>query len=239
MMVWGKVPIPLVFVIALGAGAVVGLANGLLITQGKLQPFVATLAMMLIARGAAQWYSGNNPITGLPPAFSGLNGRLGGVPVPGLVFIGVVLLAWLLLSKTTFGRNVYAVGGSEEAARLSGVRVALVKVGAYGLCGMATALAALMHTAKINVGHPAEGLGLELDAIAAVVLGGTDLMGGRGNVLWTFAGALTLQVITNILLLMNCPPAIAKIVKGAIIVAAILLGRLIDLLETRLSRPRS
>jgi ribose transport system permease protein len=239
LMVWNKLPIPLMFVVCLGAGAAVGLANGVLITRGRLQPFVATLAMMLVARGLAQWYSHNNPITGLPPAFSQLNGTVGGVPVPALIFIGAVLLVWLVLSRTTFGRNIYAVGGGEEAARLSGVRVSLVKTGAYALCGAAAALAALMHTAKINVGHPAEGVGFELDAIAAVVLGGTDLMGGRGNVLWTFAGALTLQVITNILLLLNCPPAIARVVKGAIIIAAILLGRLVDLLETRLSRARA
>jgi ribose transport system permease protein len=191
---------------------------------------------MLVVRGIAQWYSHNNPITGLPDSFARLNGTVAGVPIPGLVLIGTVLGAWFLLSRTAYGRNVYAVGGNEEAARLSGVRVARTKTAVYVLCGATTALAGLMHTAKINVGHPAEGLGFELDAIAAVVLGGTDLMGGRGNVLWTFAGALTLQVITNILLLLNCPPAIARVVKGAIIVAAILLGRLIDLLETRLSR---
>ncbi len=239
LMVWNKLPIPLVLVVSLGAGALVGAVNGLLITKGRLQPFVATLAVMLVARGVAQWYSHNNPITGLPERFGRLNGTLAGIPILGLIFIGTVLAAWFLLSRTTFGRNVYAVGGNEEAARLSGVRVAGTKVAVYALCGVTTALAGLMHTAKINVGHPAEGLGFELDAIAAVVLGGTDLMGGRGNVLWTFAGALTLQVITNILLLLNCPPAIARVIKGAIIVAAILLGRLIDLLETRFSRKAS
>jgi len=252
LLVWGELPIPAVFAICLGAGAVVGLVNGLLVTRGRLQPFVATLAIMLVARGIAQWYSHNNPITGLPEAFARLNGAVGGTPqaaspdafaggfpVLGLVFVAVVIAAWLLLTRTTFGRNVYAVGGNEEAARLSGVRVGLVKTAVYVLCGGITALAGLMHTAKINVGHPAEGMGFELDAIAAVVLGGTDLMGGRGNVLWTFAGALTLQVITNILLLMNCPPAIARVIKGAIIVAAILLGRLIDVLEARFSRARS
>lgn len=239
LMVWGKVPIPAMVVICLGAGAVVGLLNGVLITQGRLQPFVATLAMMMVARGAAQWYSRNQPITGLPEQFSRLNGKLGDFPVPAVVFIGAVILVWLLLTYTGFGRRVYAVGGNEEAARLSGVRVGLVKVAVYMICGGTTALAGLLHTAKINVGHPAEGIGFELDAIAAVVLGGTDLMGGRGNVIWTFAGALTLQVITNILLLLNCPPAIAKVIKGAIIIAAILLGRLTDVLEQRFSRQQS
>jgi ribose transport system permease protein len=238
LMVWGEVPIPIAAAICLAVGALVGLLNGVLITQGRLQPFVATLAMMMIARGVARWYSRNQPITGLPEPFSRLNGTVADFPVPAMVFIGVVILAWLVLTYTGFGRRVYAVGGNEEAARLSGVRVGLVKVAVYMICGATTALAGLLHTAKINVGHPAEGIGFELDAIAAVVLGGTDLMGGRGNVVWTLAGALTLQVITNILLLKNCRPAIAQVIKGSVIVAAILLGRLIDLLEQRLWRPQ-
>ncbi len=245
-MVWGKVPIPVACAICISVGALSGLVNGLLITHGKLQPFVATLAMMMVARGAAQAYSQNRPITGLPESFSWFNGSVGGavpilreLPIPGVIFMLVVVAAWLLLSKTALGRQIFAIGGNQEAARLSGIRVNLVKLFAYGFCGATAAIGALLHTAKINVGHPAEGMGFELDAIAAVVLGGTDLMGGRGSVLWTFAGALTLQVITNILLLNNIHPAVAKMIKGGIIVAAILLGRLIDVIETRVAQRRA
>jgi len=238
-MVWGKVPIPLVILISLAAGGATGLLSGLLVTHGKLQPFIATLAMMLIARGIAQQYSQNRPITGLPEDYAWFNGDIGGVPIPAIIFVVCVALVWLVLAKTTLGRAVYAVGGNQEASRLSGIPVNLVKWFAYALCGVTAGLAGLLHTAKINIGHPAEGSGLELDAIAAVVLGGTDLMGGRGSVLWTLVGALTLQVITTMIQINNIHPAAAKVIKGGIIVGAILLGRLIDLIDTRLAQRRA
>jgi ribose/xylose/arabinose/galactoside ABC-type transport system permease subunit len=209
----------------LAVGALLGLLNGIVITKGKVQPFIATLAMLTMARGATLVYTDGRPITGLPDAFTWLAGDIGWIPVPvvmmGLVFVG----AHLILTQTVFGRYVYAIGGNEEAARLSGVNVTVYKTLVYAISGLLAAVSAVILTARLNSAQPTAGSGYELDAIAAVVLGGTTLAGGEGSVGGTLLGAFIIGVINNGLNLLNVNPFYQQVVKGAVILFAVLLDR--------------
>jgi ribose transport system permease protein len=222
-------PVPVAALVGLAAGAGCGCVNGVLITFGRMQPFVATLAMMASARGFAFLYTSGFPID-LPPTsgFFFLGERMNalwGVPVPGLLFLGVAAAAYVVLKKTPFGRYVYAVGGNEEACRLSGVRVDRVKIFVYAISGFLTGLAALVHMARIHQGRASEGIAFELDAIAAVVIGGTSLQGGIGTLGGTVIGALILTVLNNVLGLRNVHPYVQQCIKGGVIVAAVLVQR--------------
>jgi ribose transport system permease protein len=222
-------PAPVAALVGLAAGTACGCVNGLLVTLGRMQPFVATLAMMASARGFAFLYTAGFPID-IPPesGFFFLTEKipaLGGIPVQGVLFLGVALVAYLVLKKTPFGRYVYAVGGNEEACRLSGVRVGRVKILVYSISGFLAGLAALVHMARIHQGRASEGIAFELDAIAAVVIGGTSLMGGVGTVGGTVIGALILTVLNNVLGLRNVHPYVQQCIKGGVIVAAVLVQR--------------
>jgi ribose transport system permease protein len=230
--------LPMTIIGVLALGTAVGLMNGIITTRLRLQSFITTLAMMSVARGVASlWTDGSAiPITfgegeGLaPPRYRQIFGgqvHVAGLDVPVQVFyfIGVWVAVWFLLSRTRFGRHVYAVGGNETAARLSGINTNQVRIAVFAITGLLVGLAALLHTALVNQGSHIDGSGYELNAIAAVVIGGTSLMGGVGTIVGTVIGALILQILDNILGLRNIQSEYQAILKGAIIVLAVVLQR--------------
>jgi len=218
----------LVVALGLAGAAALGLGNGLMVVLGRLQPFIATLAMMSIARGFAFLWTRGRGIDLLgdePKLFEFLGSDLGPIPVPAILFLGSVLCSLLVLHRTRLGRFIYAIGSNEAAARLSGVPVGKIKVLVYTICGFLCGVAAMTYTARNYAGRPDDGLGFELDAIAAVVIGGTNLMGGRGGVGGTLIGALIIGVLNNVLGIRGVDPNLQRVLKGAIIVAAVLLQR--------------
>jgi ribose transport system permease protein len=190
--------------IGLAVGLACGIVNGWGVTLLRIPPFVATLGMMSIARGLAEVITGGFQISGLPDAFQWWGqGDIFGVPVPVIVAVGVIVLTWALLRFTRLGRYIYAVGGNEAAAHLSGVPVNRVKLFAYAYCGTLAALAGLLATARMGSVRPSDALGYELDAIAASVIGGISLMGGQGSVLGTAIGAALIGVLRNGMVLLD------------------------------------
>ena len=225
-------------VLVLALGGFVGIVNGLVTTRFNIQSFITTLAMLGVARGVASLWSGGYAIplafgdgVGLAPLsfkaiFGGQVNLLGlEIPAPVFYFLGVGLIASFLLRRTGFGRHVYAVGGNETAARLSGVNVDRVKVIVFAISGLLAGLAALLHAALVNQGSHIDGNGYELNAIAAVVIGGTSLAGGVGTVAGSMIGALTLSILDNILGLRNVQSEYQAILKGVIIVLAVVIQR--------------
>ncbi|HDR9503028.1 ABC transporter permease [Burkholderia cepacia] len=217
-------------VAALAIGIAVGLGfgflNGLFVAFAGMPPIIVTLATMGIARGLALIYTGGYPIDGLPDwvAFFG-SGKVFGIQAPVLIMLAVYAIAWLLLDRMPFGRYVYAIGGNEQATRLTGVRVARVKLIVYTLAGLTSALAAIVLTGRLMSGQPNAGVGFELDAIAAVVMGGTSISGGRGAILGTLVGALLLGVLNNGLNMIGVNPYVQNVIKGGIILLAIYISR--------------
>jgi ribose/xylose/arabinose/galactoside ABC-type transport system permease subunit len=221
-------PVPVAIAAGLATGAVCGLANGLLITRGRLPPFIATLGMMSVARGAALVFTEGRPVSGFEAGFRALaTERVLGVPVPVLTVAAVYVAAHLLLTRTRFGRYVYAIGGNEEATRLSGVAVRFHKTMVYVLCGATSALAAVLLTARLNSAQPIAGIMYELDAIAATVIGGTSLLGGSGSLGGTLVGALIMGVLRNGLNLLGVSSYLQQIVIGAVIIVAVLVDSLL------------
>lgn len=219
----GGIPLPVALALALGAGAACGLVNGALVSLGRLPPFIVTLGMMSIARGAALVFTEGRPVSGFDPGFRAVaTGEVLGVPAPIVVTVVVYLIAHAVLTRTTFGRYVYAIGGNEEATRLSGVTVRLHKTIVYGVSGLASAVAAVILTARLNSAQPIAGMMYELDAIAATVIGGTSLMGGEGRLAGTLVGALIMGVLRNGLNLLGVSSFLQQIVIGVVIIAAVL-----------------
>lgn len=217
-------PLPVAIAIGIGVGASCGVVNGVLIAFGRLPPFIATLGMMSVARGAALLVTDGRPVSGFDESFRWLaTGEVAGVPAPVVIMVVVYALAHFTLRRTKFGRYTYAIGGNEEAALLSGVPVRLYKVGIYAACGALAGLASVLLTARLNSAQPIAGLSYELDAIAATVIGGTSLMGGRGSVVGTLIGALIMGVLRNGLNLLGVSSFIQQVVIGAVIIAAVLL----------------
>lgn len=216
-------PMPVAAAAGVLVGAACGLVNGGLVTLGRLPPFIATLGMMSVARGAALVYTEGRPISGFDAGFRVLStGRAFGIPLPVLLTIVVYVAGHLLLTRTRFGRYVYAIGGNEEATRLSGVPVRFHKAMVYVLSGAASGLAAVLLTARLNSAQPIAGIMYELDAIAATVIGGTSLMGGSGTLLGTLIGALIMGVLRNGLNLLGVSSFLQQIVIGAVIIVAVL-----------------
>jgi ribose/xylose/arabinose/galactoside ABC-type transport system permease subunit len=211
--------------VGLLTGAACGLINGALVTRGGVAPFIVTLGMMTIARGLALIVSGGRPVANLSNELTSLAGDFLGVPIPVLCFAGVAAAAWFFLSRFRLGRHIYAVGGNEHAARAAGVSVERVKLFAYGLCGLLTGLAGVVLAARITTGQPNAGQAYELDAIAAVVIGGTSLAGGVGTIAGTLLGVLLIGVINNGLDLMGVSSYYQAVIKGVIIVGAVWLDR--------------
>jgi ribose transport system permease protein len=216
----------LAIVVCLGVALLLGLAAGGLITYGRIPPFVCTLGIMSIARGAAFVYSGGIPISGFPPAFRFAGaGEIAGIPMMVIIPVIVYGILYFVLRSTPFGKIVYAIGSNEEATQLTGIDTGKYKIIVYGLAGLLTGLGALMYIGRINSGHPNSGLGYELNAIAAVVIGGTSLSGGRGSIIGTVIGALIMGVISNGLNLLNIDPYYQSIVLGTVIVLAVMIDQ--------------
>jgi ribose transport system permease protein len=221
----------------LAAGLLCGAVSGGLVAKFRIQPFIATLAMMVFARGLAKWISGGKKIstavlqpdgtykyTEIPRIFDGLNSKIlgGNIAVVTLVFLACVLVCWVVLARLRWGRYLYAVGGNEEASRLSGIPVRSAKLLAYGLSGMFAAVAGICQAAQELQGDPEAGATYELTAIAIVVIGGTSLMGGRGSIGLTLVGAMTIGYLEKILSINAVGEATRLMLTGAIIVGAVL-----------------
>ena len=211
----------------LAVGLLLGWFNGFVITRFKLPPFVATLGMFSIARGLTMLWTGGFPVTGLGPGFGYIGtGIFLGVPMPVWITVVLVGVFVTITRKTKFGRYLYAVGGNERAALLTGLRVNRIKVWVYTLGGGLAGIAGLLVTARLDSAQPNAGLGYELDSIAAVVIGGTSLSGGRGSVLGTVLGCLIIGVLNNGLFLLNVSPFWQQVVKGGVILLAVALDKM-------------
>ena len=207
-------------------GTVLGWVNGFVITRFKLPPFVATLGMLSIARGLTMLWTGGFPITRLGDSFDFMgSGRWLGVPMPVLISAALVALAILLTKRTRFGRYVYAVGGNEQAAKLSGLDVNRIKLLVYTVGGTLSGVAGLLVTARLDSATPNAGLSYELDSIAAVVIGGTSLNGGRGTIMGTVLGCLIIGVLNNGLVLLGVSPFWQQVIKGIVILVAVALDK--------------
>lgn len=219
-----------VLLVAPCVGLLFGALNGFIIVAGRLQPFIVTLAMMVTALGIARLTAGQN--NAVLPVYTGSNATadfeilrslvFGVIPMPGLFFLGAILIYGAVLRFTPFGRYVYAIGGNEEAARLSGIAAGRVKIATYAVSGLLAGVAAVLYVAQYRQGKPDAGAGLELDAIAAVVIGGTSLMGGRGSLIGTFCGVLIFGLLSNILQLHNINSNLQLVLKGMIIIGTVL-----------------
>lgn len=213
--------------VALAVGALVGAFNGISITALRLTPFIATLAVLAMGRGLTQQVSKGQTIFGFPADFTFLgNGFIAGIQAPVIITIVVFAIGWFVLTRTTFGQQVYAVGGNREAARLAGIPVKRVIFTVYVIAGLCAGLAAIVLAGRLNSALSSSATGLELQVIAAVVIGGTSLFGGRGSLLGTFIGALLIGVINNGLTLLNVNPFWTQFIQGVVIFVAVLLDAL-------------
>ena len=217
------IPEPLAILVGLGIGSLCGLINGLLISYGRLPAFIATLGMMSVARGAALFYTEGRPISGFSPELRFLaTGELARIPAPVIIMVALYVAAHFVLKRTKLGRYAYAIGGNEEAANLSGINTKIVKTAIYGVCGLFSGLAAVILTARLNSAQPIAGMMYELDAIAAVVIGGTSLMGGEGKITGTLIGAFIMGILRNGLNLLGLSSFTQQIVIGSVIILAVL-----------------
>ncbi|ASM99079.1 ribose ABC transporter permease [Vibrio vulnificus] len=222
-----EVPVLIAVPTALLAGAALGAISGVIIAKGKVQAFIATLVTMTLLRGVTMVYTDGRPIstgfTDTADAFAWFGtGYALGIPVPVWLMVIVFAAAWYLLNHTRFGRYVYALGGNESATRLSGINVDKVKIGVYAICGLLAALAGIIITSRLSSAQPTAGMGYELDAIAAVVLGGTSLMGGKGRIMGTLIGALIIGFLNNALNLLDVSSYYQMIAKAAVILLAVM-----------------
>ncbi len=219
-----SLPVPVAILLGLGVGALCGLSNGLLISFGRLPPFIATLGMMSVARGIALFYTDGRPVSGFSAEFRSLaTGEIARIPSPVIIMIVLYILAHCILHWTKLGRYTYAIGGNEEAANLSGINTRMIKTTIYALCGMLSGLAAVLLTARLNSAQPIAGLMYELDAIAAVVIGGTSLLGGEGTISGTLIGVLIMGILRNGLNLVGVSSFTQQVVIGSVIILAVLI----------------
>lgn len=219
-----NLPFATVVVIAIGLGALCGAVNGLIITGLRVNFFIATLATQLVFRGINYVICNNSSISGLPPEYASVGQQYWGpLPVPVYIMILFTVIIAVILYRTTFGRHIVATGGNIEAARVSGVNVNAVIIGVYVIMGIAAAIGALIITGRAMSGQPSAGEGMEMDAIAAAVIGGTALSGGKGNVVGSIVGCILIGMIGNVLNIMGVNSNYQLIVKGLIILSAVVL----------------
>ena len=222
-------PVTLAILISLILGCILGMMNGLLISYGKLAPFIVTLATMTIFRGATLVYTNGNPITkGLSDTFLFQflgQGYIVGIPFPVIIMFIVFIVLYVLLHKTAFGKSVYAIGGNEKAAYISGVKLNKVKIIIYSISGIMASISGMIITSRLSSAQPTAGASYEMDAIAAVVLGGTSLSGGKGRILGTLIGALIIGVLNNGLNIIGVSAFWQQVVKGVVILIAVLIDR--------------
>ena len=218
----------LAMVLAVVVGGLLGGFNGLLITKGKMAPFIATLATMTIFRGATLVFTDGNPITGIGDSFIFKfvgRGYLFGIPFPVILMAICFIILYILLHKMTFGRKTFAIGGNEKAAFIAGIKSDRIKIAIYAISGMMASIAGIIITSRLNSAQPTAGQSYEMDAIASVVLGGTSLSGGRGRIVGTLIGALIMGTLNNGLNLLGVSSFYQQIVKGIVIIIAVLLDR--------------
>lgn len=220
----------LAVMVSLIIGALVGLFSGMMISKGKVQPFIATLVTMTVLRGATLVFTNGMPITLGSNQGAELFSKIGGgyflgIPIPVYLMAFVFIIAYYVLTQTRLGRYVYALGGNEEASKLSGLNVSKIKLSVYAISGMLAAASGVIITSRLSSANPNAGVGYELDAIAAVVLGGTSLAGGAGSILGTIIGALTIGILNNALNLLNVSSYYQMIAKGIVIAIAVLSDR--------------
>jgi len=225
LMVQGTDPL-LAVLVGLLSGALMGAINGFLIAKGKVAPFIGTLATMTVFRGLTLVYTEGRPITGMPEGFAMLGkGYFFEIPMPVIWMLISFVVLYMLLKHTTFGRHVYALGSNEVATQLSGINTSRVKILVYSISGLFAALSGIILTSRLNSAQPTAGTSYELDAIAAVVLGGTSLAGGKGWIVGTLIGAMIIGVLDNGLNLLNVSSFYQLVVKGGVILIAVLLDR--------------
>lgn len=216
----------LAILIGLAAGTALGLFNGLAVAKAKLPAFIVTLAMMTVARGFTLIYTNGRPISGFDETFRFFGaGYIGAIPVPVIIMFLLLIVIYILLKKTPLGRYIYAIGGNEKATKLSGINTDKIKIAVYALNGFLAAVSGIILTSRLNSAQPMAGEGYELDAIAAVVLGGTSLSGGSGTVVGTIVGALIIAVLNNGLNLLNVSSFYQLVAKGGVILLAVFLDR--------------
>ncbi|WP_223285666.1 ABC transporter permease [Paenibacillus sp. PL91] len=214
------VALPLLLCVLIGA--ILGLVNGIVIAKLKVPAFIATLGMMSIVRGLALYITNGQSIHMLPESFIAVSsGNIGGIPLPVVYAVAVAIIGAFVLNYTKFGRYVYAIGGNKEAARLSGIRTSLIEVCVYIISGITCGIGAIILAGRLNAGQPIAGVGYELDAIAAVIIGGTSLSGGEGKISGTIMGAVLIGMLRNGLNLMNVSPFLQQIIIGAVIIGAV------------------
>ncbi|MGI6176550.1 MAG: ABC transporter permease [Christensenellales bacterium] len=228
----GEYPLIVPILIGVAVGLVFGLINGLLIARLSVPPFIATLGTMTSGRGFAMLFSSGRPVNDLSAEYNFLGaGELFGIPFPIILLLAIAVIMYIVLDHTRFGRHVLAVGGNEQAAKISGIGISRVKVMVYSLAGALAAFAGILMTSRISSGQPNLGIGYEMDAVAASVIGGVSLKGGVGTIWGTLCGALVIGIINNGMDLMGVNAYWQQIVKGLIIVLAVIL----DQLKTRRS----
>ena len=219
----GELPVIVPIIAAILLGAFIGSINGGLIAYTGIPPFIATLGMMTIARGFALLYTGGSPISSLTPGFTRLGGRIGVMPIPVIIYIICIIITWILLNNTKFGKNVYAIGGNVKAAEVSGVNVKKNLIMIYAFGGMLAGVAAIVFAGRVGSVHPGAATGYELTAIAATTIGGTSHAGGIGTVWGAVVGALVLSVLRNGLTLLGVHAYWQQIVEGGIIIVAVII----------------
>ena len=223
------IPVPFAILLAVCMGGIFGMLNGLLVAYGKLAPFIVTLASMTIFRGVTLVFTNGNPLTqGLSDSFLFQflgQGYVVGIPFPVILMFLVFLILYVVLHKTAFGKSVYALGGNEKAAYISGVKLNKVKIIIYTISGIMASVSGLIITSRLSSAQPTAGTSYEMDAIAAVVLGGTSLSGGKGRILGTLIGALIIGVLNNGLNIIGVSAFWQQVVKGVVILIAVLLDR--------------
>lgn len=218
--------VPLAVLLCILMGAAVGMVNGLMVTKRNTNPFITTLGVMTVVQGIAMFYTKGTPIGSAPPGFRYIaEGYIGFVPVPVIFFLLLFAVGMIILSKSVFGRFLYAIGGNQEVSRLSGIKVDKYKILVYIISGVLASISGLFLVARVGLGDPKIGSGIELDSIAATIIGGTSFAGGVGGLAGTLVGVLIIAVMNNLLNLLNVSPFLHEIVKGLIVLTAISIQR--------------
>jgi ribose transport system permease protein len=213
--------------LALSAGAVIGAINGAMIVWGRIPPFVATLASMAVARGLTLVYTEGIPISGLDEQFTSLSSQIAGIPVPLIILVFAAIATYIILHRSVFGTYVYSIGGGEETSRLAGIQPGKVKFGVYIISALCASITGILLTARLWSAQPNSGIGLELDAIAASVLGGASLFGGTGSITGTVAGSFIIGVLANGLNLLEVQSYNQQVIKGIVFIAAVMMDYLL------------
>jgi ribose transport system permease protein len=213
--------------LALSVGAVIGAINGAMIVWGRIPPFVATLASMAVARGLTLVYTEGIPISGLDEQFTSLSSQIAGVPVPLIILVLAAIATYIILHRSVFGTYVYSIGGGEETSRLAGIQPGKVKFGVYIISALCASITGILLTARLWSAQPNSGIGLELDAIAASVLGGASLFGGTGSITGAVAGSFIIGVLANGLNLLEVQSYNQQVIKGIVFIAAVMMDYLL------------